>query len=287
MRARPLRLAVLPAALVAAGASAAAPGGPPAPRLSLGAAAPLFAGGASDALRPGDRVRSCATVRNTGDRAGRAALYARDVEGSLAGFLSLTVTRGCDGQRGGLLYAGRLADFPRALGAAVVDPVPLAPGEARGLRFELALGDDPAAAGRDVRWSWRLAVGAATQSRSECLGAGARRDRLVRTRRLSARVRAVLVVRAYGRPGAVRLVLTTGLRVRGRTLLVPRWARVGYRVNGGRGRVARRRPFRVRVPAGVIRPGTNRVAVTVRPRRGPARTTTFRLRAARAGCLVP
>jgi hypothetical protein len=86
-------------------------------------------------------------------------------------------------------------------------------------------------------------------------------------------------VRVLGTAGAERLVLTAGLRVRGRTLVTPGWAHVAYRVNALPAGAAGRRPFRVRVAAGAIRPGANRVAVRVRPRRGTARTTTFALRA--------
>ena len=83
-------------------------------------------------------------------------------------------------------------------------------------------------------------------------------------------------------------MLTTGLRVRGRTLRIPRWARVTYRVGGRPVASARRRPFRARIAPGVLRPGTNAVSVTVRPRRRPARTTTFGVRVApvRDGCVV-
>ena len=88
----------------------------------------------------------------------------------------------------------------------LVDPEALGPGQARALRFALALGDDRAAAGRQVSWSWRLAV----QARPAQVVSGAcarvrgpaRRDRVIRTRALSRRVDAVLVLRGFGRPGA-------------------------------------------------------------------------------------
>jgi hypothetical protein len=102
---------------------------------------------------------------------------------------------------------------------------------------------------------------------------------LVRTVRVRGRVRSILVVRVLGAAGSERLVLTTGLRVRGRTLVIPRWARVTYRVNGTPPVSAGRRPFRVRVAAGAIRPGANRIVVRVRPRRGRTQSTTFSLRA--------
>jgi hypothetical protein len=102
--------------------------------------------------------------------------------------------------------------------------------------------------------------------------------------RLRAGVRAVLVVRVLGAAAQPRLVLTTGLRVRdGRTLVIPRWARVRYRVNGRAAATARVRPFRVRIAANRLRPGRNRVTVTVRPRRGRPRTARFVLRVTPAG----
>ena len=297
MRRRALQVVLAPVALLAAGATAAAlPGahGGAGARLALGTSAPLFAGADARDLRPGDRVVSCVTVRNAGDAAAAAALYAQDLEGTLAPFLELTVTRGRAGGPGcagfvahATVFAGRLSEFPARLADAVVDPATLAPGEERGLRFALALADAPAAAGRGVSWSWRLAVEAkpATAASRACTTArpAARRDVLRRTRRLSHRVHAVLVLRGLGRPGADRLVLTTGLRVRGRTLRIPRWARVDYRVNGRPLAPATARPFRVRVDPGALRPGTNRVTVTVRPRTGPARTTTFSVDAMRLG----
>lgn len=301
MRARPATLLLVPVALLAAGASAGAlpGGGSPAPRLSLGTAAPLFAGAAARDLRPGDRVRACVTVRNTGDAPAAAALLARDVEGGLAPFLALTVTRGRapgEGCAGFVpeepVFAGRLSEFPARIEDALVDPAVLAPGEARGLRFVLELADDPAAAGREVSWSWRLAVeprpAQAASHACARVRPPARRDVMLKTRRLSTRVRAVLILRGFGGPGADRLVLTTGLRVRGRTLLIPRWARVTYRVNGRALGVARRRPFRARVAPRALRTGTNRVSVTVQPRRGAPRTTSFAVRVGRErdACVV-
>lgn len=301
MRSSALQLVVAPVVLLAAGASAAAlpgAGGSAGARLTLGTSAPLFAGAGARDLRPGDRVVSCVTVRNAGAAATAAALYAQGLEGALAPFLELTVTRGRTGGPGcagfvpdETVFAGRLSEFPARLADAVVDPAVLAPGEARGLRFALTLADDPAAAGRAVSWNWRLAVEARPAAASRAcsrLHAPARGERVIRSRRLSRRVRAVLVLRRFGPPGADRLVLTTGLRVRGRTLLVPGWARVTYRVDGRVLRTARRRPFRVRVAPGVLHGGTNHVSVTVRPRRGDARTTSFAVRVGRVrdACVV-
>ena len=281
-----------PVVLVTAGASAAVlpAAGPDRPGLGLSTSAPLFSGPATRDLRPGDRVRSCITVRNVSDAATAAALYSTRSDDGLAPFLELTVTEGSEhGPRcAGFvprrkLFAGLLSDFPRRLDDALVVPDVLDPRERRGLRFELALVDDAAAAGRTVSWDWRLAARAlpASIASRACARARTRRDRIIRTRPLSSRVSTVLVLRGFGRPGADRLVLTTGLRVRGRTLLVPRWARVTYRVNGRALATAQQRPFRVRVPPARLRAGVNRVSVTVQPRRGRTRTTTFTARVER------
>jgi len=311
----------LAALLVSGGAAVAAdglrsPSTEDRPRLVVGASGPLFD---AVALRPGGGAVACLRVENAGRGRGRAALFAPSVEGPLARHLELTVTRGRGGDRScagfagdaraygldapGVLFRGRLSEFPASVASAVLDPAVWPAGAARAYRFALELGDDPAAEGLAARWDLRLAAEAleappaappvstagrrASSSAPPGCGrvqlAGAARGRasrtLVKTARVRGRVRSVLVVRVLGAAGAERVVLTTGLRVRGKTLVIPRWARVTYAVNASRRASAVRRPFRVRVPAGRIVPGANRITVRVRPRRGRSTTTTFVLRA--------
>jgi hypothetical protein len=314
----PLRIrTACAAALLACGSAAASSGlrdGEPHARLTAAATGPLFGAHNAAALRPGDPVEACLAVTNAGSGRGRPARFAPSAGGPLAPHLRLVVTRGrgggrsCDGfvadgrayglEAPGVLFRGRLGELPRTADRAVLDPEAWAPGVAHTYRFTVTLADDPAAEGLEARWDLRLAAealedapGAATAAAASSSPAacgrlqlaGAVRGRtgrtLVRTVRVRGRVRSVLAVRVLGTAGAERLVLTTGLRVRGRTLVVPRWASVAYRVNTGQAVTAARRPFRVRVAAGALRPGTNRVTVRVRPRRGRPRTTTFALRA--------
>jgi hypothetical protein len=256
----------------------------PAARLALDAPSPLFGAHNATDLRPGERRSACVSVVNRGDGDGRAVLLIARREGALARHLALSVTRGCE-PPGASLFAGRLAEFPAGgLDAGAT----WRPGERRELGLALVLADDPAAAGQSASWDWRLAVtgatvtpGAPSPARAASCSAvrlpGGRRT-LVRRVRVAPRVSAVLVVRLLGSRGRERLVLTTGLRVRGKTLDLRGWADVRYDVNG-RGHAGRRRPFRVRVAAGAIRPGTNRIVVAVRPRGGTPRRATFVLRA--------
>lgn len=286
----------------------------PRARLALDVDAPLFAGDNAANLLPGQTRDACVGIANAGDGAGRAALHAPGLTGDLAPYLTLTVTRGTrsGGDRSrscgafvadsadlgagapGVVFRGRLADFPAREADALLDPDRWAPGVRRAYRFSLRLADDPRAAGRSARWNWRMAVEslpaparahAATSRVTRCAtlqlaGAVSGRTRtLVRTVRLDRRVQAVLLLRTFGSAGATRVVLTTGLRVRGdKTLRVPRWASVRYRLNGRLGAMPTTRPFRDRVTARELAPGHARISVAVQPRgRGRKRVTAFEL----------
>ena len=296
-------------------AGAALHDGAPRARLTLDADAPLFAGDNAANLLPGQVRDACVGVANHGDGAGRAALHAPGLSGELARYLTLTVTRGTriasDRSRScrtfaadaadlgagaaGVVFRGRLSDFPGREAEALLDPDRWAPGTRRAYRFSLRLGDDPRAAGLSARWNWRMAVESLPAPRQATASASRMADRcetlhlagavsgrtrtLIRTVRLDRRVQAVLLLRTFGSAGATRVVLTTGLRVRGdKTLLVPRWASVRYRLNGRLGTVAASRPFRGRVTARELAPGRARISVAVQPRGGgPKRVTAFEL----------
>ena len=274
--------------VLAAGAVVAAE---PTPRAQLDLAAePLFT---AKNLLPGERRVACTTLRNTGDAAGRAALFAGARRGELAQHLHLEVTRGCSG--GAVVFRGTLADFPSTVDDALIDDA-WRPGESRDYRFELELADNPAAAGKSVSWDWHVAAetlapatAAARSSSCERVQLVGRRRTLTRTVRINRRVRAVLILRSSSADSAPRVTATTGLRVRGnKTLLIPSWARVRYRLNGRASGAPRRRPFRTTLNASAFKSGTNRIAITVQPRRGRKRTTTFRLNvnATKDSCVV-
>lgn len=308
----PAIVALTTASAFAVGALRDDPSG--APTFTLDPSAPLFAAHNAANLLPGQHTAACATIANSGHGRGRVALYAPAIRGDLARHLQLTVTRGRRGQAPsgsctsfsadsteygledpGVLFRGRLADFPTSSAAALLDPSEWPAGAEHSFRFALELTDDPASEGLSATWDWRLAVesldssapgaardGSASSSsttaprceRVQLAGAvRARRHRTILKRiRINRRVGGVLAMRVFGDAGAQRVVLTTGLRVHRKTLLIPRWARVSYTVNRGRPRRAHRRPFRVRVPARTLRQGTNRIAVKVVPPRGRGRT---------------
>jgi hypothetical protein len=226
--------------------------------------------------------------------------------GSCEGFAADDRRFGAD--EPGVVFRGRLDAFPASAATALLDPGVWAAGEAHAYRFALELADEAGAEGRASAWNWRLAVEALDSSAppadpaspvsaagvgSEAAScrtvrlAGAARGRrnrtLVKIVRLSPRVHGVVVLRVFGASGAPRFVMTTGLRVRGKTLLIPRWARVRYVLNRRHVRVARVRPFRVRVPARALRQGRNSVGVRVQPTRGRARSARFTLTAAPVG----
>lgn len=283
------------AALAAAGV--AGPDAPPRARLVVDSGGALFGAGNAANLRPGERRAACIGVRNAGDAAGRAALYASGVRGTLAPYLRLTVTAGpsCD-RVDAVLFRGRLSEFPARMSEAVLEPAESAPGRRRAYGFALELGDDPRAAGRTAHWDWRMAVESVAQARAASGAAPTRCDAvqlagtvsgrtrtLVRTVQINRRVRAVLMLRTFGSAGASRVVVTTGLRVGGAsTLLLPEWADVRYRLDGARAEVAGQRPFRARIAASQFAAGRNRLSVAVQPRRGRKRVTAFGLSVTRA-----
>ena len=299
-----MRVLVAAAAVVVLCAAAAAvaavvhPQPAPAARLALDADRALFGPGTARNLVPGQRRSACVGVTNAGAAAGRAALYASRIQGGLAPYLRLTVTRGRSCARfvaDGVAFRGRLGEFPDELSEAVLEPAAWQPGERHAYRFTLELADDPGAAGHSARWDWRMAVEslpvratAAQRARSatsrcdvvQLAGSVAGRTRtLTRVLRVRRRVRAVLLLRTYGSAGATRVVLTTGLRVGGDSaLVVPDWADVRYRLNGERAVVSADRPFRARIAAAALVPGRNRISVAVQPRRGRKRVTAFTVR---------
>lgn len=295
---RSIVLLALAALLVGAALAAAGVVGPaasPRAKLVVDSGGALFGAGDAANLLPGERRSACVGVRNAGDAAGRAALYASGVRGALAPYLRLTVTAGTSCERfddRSVLFRGRLSDFPAHVSEAILEPEQWAPGGGRAYRFALELGDDPRAAGRTAHWDWRMAVESVAAARAASRAASSRCDvvqlagtvagrtrTLVRTVQVNRRVRAVLMLRTFGSAGATRVVVTTGLRVGGAsTLLLPDWADVRYRLNGARAEVAGERPFRARIAASKFAAGRTRVSVAVQPRRGRKRVTAFSLR---------
>ena len=91
---------------------------------------------------------------------------------------------------------------------------------------------------------------------------------LIKRHRVDSRVSAKLILRIYGAPGRQRLVLVTGLRVGREVLPGRRFGSVAYRVGGGAAVTSRKRPFRVRIAPGALKPGRNVVRVTVVPHGG-------------------
>lgn len=292
---RAVALSVLAVLALGAGALAAtralAPSDAAPPGLTTDATGPLFrlAG-----LRHGDRAERCVTVTNEGPGEAAAFVLGRVEDGDLARYLAAVVRRGCG--EGVVLWSGRLAALRE-----VRDEV--WPAGAR-RRFAIAVevaGSDAEVQGRravqELGFGLRAAPAApagpppaepppptAADSRGEPVapgcarltfargGARRRRPVLVKRRRIDARVTAKLILRIYGAAGQQRLVLVTGLRVGRDVLPGRRYGRVSYRVRDGASVTSRRRPFRVRVAPGALRPGRNVVHVTVVPKgRGPVR----------------
>lgn len=122
------------------------------------------------AAKPGDSDTSCLRVTSTGSLDSSVRLYAT-VSGSLAQYLTLTVTRGTDaspsfdscagftadptdynGNGAGVVYRGSLAAFPSAYTAGVVDPKAATPetwstNESHSYRFAISLDNNSAAQG--------------------------------------------------------------------------------------------------------------------------------------------
>lgn len=122
------------------------------------------------AAKPGDSDTSCMRVTYTGSINSSVRLYA-GLTGSLAQYLTLTVTRGTDaapsfdscasfapdatnyiGAGAGVVYSGALSAFPSTYAAGLVDPIPAAPeswtaSEAHSYRFAISLDNNNAAQG--------------------------------------------------------------------------------------------------------------------------------------------
>lgn len=120
--------------------------------------------------KPGDADTSCIRIEYTGSLDSTVRLYG-SVSGSLASYLTLTVTRGTDsspsfdscanftpdatnyiGAGNGVVYSGPLSSFPASYAAGVVDPTSGSPetwsqSEAHSYRFVVTLQDDNAAQG--------------------------------------------------------------------------------------------------------------------------------------------
>lgn len=120
--------------------------------------------------KPGDADTSCIRIEYTGSLDSTVRLYG-SVSGSLASYVTLTVTRGTDsspsfdscanftpdatnyiGAGNGVVYSGPLSSFPASYAAGIVDPTSGSPetwsqSEAHSYRFVVTLQDDNAAQG--------------------------------------------------------------------------------------------------------------------------------------------
>lgn len=120
--------------------------------------------------KPGDADTSCIRIEYTGSLDSTVRLYG-SVSGSLANYVTLTVTRGTDsspsfdscanftpdatnyvGAGNGVVYSGPLSSFPASYAAGIVDPTSGSPetwsqSEAHSYRFVVTLQDDNAAQG--------------------------------------------------------------------------------------------------------------------------------------------
>jgi predicted ribosomally synthesized peptide with SipW-like signal peptide len=132
-------------------------------------------GGSSSLLaltnaKPGDADTGCIRVSYNGTLPATVRLYA-SVSGSLADYLTVTVTRGTDsspsfdscanftadgtnyiGQGNGVIYSGTLSAFPATYAAGLVDPTSGFPEswtdpESHSYRFQISLNDTNAAQG--------------------------------------------------------------------------------------------------------------------------------------------
>lgn len=129
--------------------------------------------------KPGDSDTSCIRIRYTGSLDSTVRLYG-SVSGSLANYLTLTVTRGTDsspsfdscanftadganyiGAGAGVVYSGPLSSFPSTYAGGIVDPTSGTPetwteDEVHSYRFVVTLQDDNAAQGLtgDASFTW-------------------------------------------------------------------------------------------------------------------------------------
>ena len=285
----------------------------PAPHaaLSYDAARPVFI---LRNLRSGDRAKRCVTVTNDGPDAARVAVLGRTLDEGLARHLRLTVTRAAAcSARGDVVFDGPIT----SLRDGRFDPAVWARGDRRVFRLELAVvGDDAALQGTRATQELTFAAEpvrpddagdaapapapAATAPSTQAPAAARprscrrlrfkgrkRRAVLVKWAPVKPRVRAKLILRLFGTVDRQHLVVTTGLRVRGKTLLLRGWARVTYRV-GRRAYRARVRPFRVRVLPGALKVGRNRVRIRIAPHNSRPVGASFRLtvKRTRTACVV-
>ena len=120
--------------------------------------------------KPGDADTSCIRIEYTGSLDSTVRLYG-SVSGSLANYVTLTVTRGTDsspsfdscanftpdatnyvGAGNGVVYSGPLSSFPASYAAGIVDPTSGSPetwsqSETHSYQFVVTLQDDNAAQG--------------------------------------------------------------------------------------------------------------------------------------------
>jgi hypothetical protein len=270
--------------------------GDPAPGLTIDAGQPIFdlAG-----LRHGDRADRCVTLTNEGPGEARSAVLGRAESGDLAPLLRVAITRGCDDDPT-LLWSGRLDQLDTA-----PDPEPWPERTRRryGIAVEVT-GEDAEIQGRRAVHEFAFGAEASGAPAPSAPSApapseppraaepvearapsttcttiafantkGGRRKHpvLIKYHRISGRIQAKLILRIYGAIGQQRLVLVTGLRIgRDEVLMGRRWGRVSYRVANGAAVTSRKRPFRVRIAPGVLKPGRNVVRVTTVPKRGKA-----------------
>ncbi|HEX8205471.1 MAG TPA: hypothetical protein VF587_05375 [Solirubrobacteraceae bacterium] len=285
---RSVALSLVAVLCLAAGALAAvrvAERTAPAPGLSTESAAPLFT---LTNLRHGDRAERCVSVTNEGGEA-RGFVVGRVQAGDLARHLGVVVRRGCGD--GPIVFSGGLDDLVtvrdegwaagarRRYGIAV--EVVGSDAEVQGRRAVQEFGfgiEAVAAAGEESRGGGeqggsaeeRGAQGSGGCTQLRFVADGRRRPRpvLIKRQRVDARVTAKLILRIYGAAGQQRLVLVTGLRVGRRVLPGRRFGKVAYGVGGGATVTSRKRPFRVRIAPGALKPGRNVVRVTVVPKGG-------------------
>lgn len=129
--------------------------------------------------KPGDADTSCIRIEYTGSLDSTVRLYG-SVSGSLANYVTLTVTRGTDsspsfdscanftpdatnyvGAGNGVVYSGPLSSFPASYAAGIVDPTSGSPetwsqSETHSYQFVVTLQDDNAAQGLtgDASFTW-------------------------------------------------------------------------------------------------------------------------------------
>lgn len=120
--------------------------------------------------KPADSDSACIRISYTGTLNSTVRLYGT-VSGSLASYLTLTVTRGTDsapsfdscanftadatnylGAGAGVIYQGSLASYPATYAAGIVDPIPGSPetwvtNEVHSYRYTISLDDNNAAQG--------------------------------------------------------------------------------------------------------------------------------------------